>query len=250
MDASFSDLMEPPGESGRISSVFSNPNYYGAYLASMSVLAMALLPVVTSKRARAFSLSWRRFPCPLCSCSPSPRGGLATLLAGLMTIAFVYSLRAGFLRLLGWRSEHCSLPVFSAWRFEDVDPGAAGNVVDGWRTDRRLDVRVLSPSSRLPFRLRARAVSRTPPVGSLPTTGSSQVLAELGLAGIVIWGLFILAAAFALKDRPLPARVVGYSILVILIVASMSMSPAATNFRLRDRMIGSPPPSWRGGNQN
>ncbi len=171
LDASFSDLMEPPGESGRISSVFSNPNYYGAYLASMTVLAVALMTVVASKRARAVLLVAAAFLFLVLLFTQS-RGGLATLLAGLIAIAFVHSLRAGLLAAAGLAlGALLAYPIFSAWRFEDVDPGVAGNVVtaggriDAWTSG--FESFVSSPSSASAW-----AASRTPPVGSLPTTGS------------------------------------------------------------------------------
>ncbi len=230
MDASFSDLMEPPGESGRITSVFSNPNYYGAYLASMTVLAVALLSVVASRRARTALLVAAAFLFLVLLFTQS-RGGLATLLAGLMAIAFVHSRRAGFLAAAGLAfGALLAYPVFSAWRFEDVDPGVAGNVVtaggriDAWASG--FESFVSSPVFGIGLGRFQDASG-----GITAHNWYVQVLAELGLAGIVIWGLFILAATFALKDRSLPARVVGYSMLVAFMVASMSMSPL-TNFRL------------------
>ena len=174
MDASFSDLMEPPGESGRITSVFSNPNYYGAYLASMTVLAVALLSVVASRRARTALLVAAAFLFLVLLFTQS-RGGLATLLAGLMAIAFVHSRRAG---LPGgcWTGVRgtAGLSGLLGVEVRGRRPRRRRQRGDSWRTDRRLDVRVRVRSSRLPCSASAWAGSRTLLAASPPTTGSCR----------------------------------------------------------------------------
>ena len=232
---SVSGLMEPVGESGRISGVFANPNYYGAYLATMAVLAVALLSVPASRRVRMVLLALTVLLVVTLLATQS-RGGLATLLAGLIAIAFVHSWRAGVLTTVGLASGALlAYPAFSAWRFSDVNPGEAANLVTaGGRTDAwtsGLESFLSSPV----FGIGLGRFQDTSG-GIAAHNWYVQVLAELGLVGMLIWGLFIVAAAVALRHRVRPARIVGYSMLATFVVASMSMSPP-TSFRLAGPML-------------
>ncbi len=236
VDGAFGNLMDAPDASGRISGIFANPNYLGAYLGSMTALAIALAVEARSTRLKALLLALTSLLSATLLFTQS-RGALVATIAGFIMIAFVRSRRAGIMSIAALTLVVViAYPAFSDWRFGGDDVGAssgistAGGRVGAWSAGGELFA-----SSPL-FGIGLGRFGEESPGGISAHNWYVQVLVELGIVGFILWSLFIAATVMALRGRPRSARSVGYSVLVVWMVASLTMSPQQ-EFRLTSSIL-------------
>ena len=222
----FANLMEPVGESGRISGVFGDPNMFGSYLAAMITLAVALAVSTDSRRIRWTLLALAGLlSIPLLL--TQSRGALVAITAGLISIAFTKGRRTGFAAVaVVALMVVVAYPIFAEWRFgaDSGDTGLstaadASGRVGAWESGLRLFA-----SSPL-FGIGYGQFIEAADVGIGAHNWYVQVLAELGLVGFALWALFIAATFMTLRTRAEPARRVGYSVLVVWMAASLTLTP-------------------------
>ena len=230
----FGNLVDAPGASGRISGVLGNPNYYGAYLGSMAVLAVACAVNARSVRLKAVLLALASLLSATLLLTQS-RGALVAFMAGFITIIFIRSRRMGVVSVVVLALiVAIAYPIFSDWRFDgDAPASVAGISTAAGRTEAWSAAGDIFASSPL-FGVGLGRFMEESPGGIAAHNWYVQVLAELGIVGFIIWSLFMVAVVLALRKRPRPARSVGYSVLVVWLVASLTMSPPRTTSS-RDR---------------
>lgn len=220
----FGNLIEPAEGVVRVTGAFDDPNYLGTYLASMIVLALACLLMVRSPWLKAALLATSAIMSVTLILTQS-RGALAAIMVGLVVIAFMYGRRIGLMTIAGLVLIVAgAYPAFSEWRFGEDGASARALTDTAGRTDAWWDGLELFSSSPL-FGIGFGRFQEEASVGIAAHNWYVQVLAELGLAGFVLWCLFNLAIILALARRPWAARLVGYPILAVWMIASLSLSP-------------------------
>ena len=202
----FGNLIAPTEGAVRITGAFDDPNYFGSYLAAMVALAVACLMIVRSPglKAALLALATLLFVTLLFTQS---RGALVALMAGLVVIAFLRSRRTGLLTAAILVTVIAvAYPLFSEWRFGDR---ALSSVADtAGRTEAWQDGLELFATAPL-FGIGFGRFQEDASVGIAAHNWFVQVLAELGVAGLSLWGLFTAAVVLALSRRPRPAQTVG-----------------------------------------
>ena len=218
-----SDLVNPTAVD-RVTGPLLDPNYFGAYLVTATTLGVACAVVATSIRLRAVLLALSAFIGAAMVLTLS-RGALVALVAGLTTIAFTRSWRAGVLMVgsmllvavIAW-------PFFAEVRYaanpDVASGGLASQLENSDRTDAwfaGLDVFLSKPLFGVGW---GRLVDEA-------STGISAhnwyvaLLGETGITGFLLWGLFTVASVLALRRKSSSARTVGYAVIAAWMAASM-----------------------------
>ncbi len=208
----------------RIIGPFSDPNYFGAYLAAATTLGAACAVVARSMRLRVVLIALSAFVGTAMMLTLS-RGALVALIAGLVTIAFTRGRRAGIatvaamllLVVVAW-------PMFADVRFAanpDIASGGLGSQLQG--SDRTgawlggLEVFLSAPLFGVGW---GRLVEEAS-TGILAHNWYVAVLGELGIVGFALWASFIVSSILALRRKSSSARTIGYSVLAAWMVASL-----------------------------
>lgn len=226
--APLANFVAQPDANVRPSGAFSNPNYYGWFIAIVMVVTLGLLQVV--RRGRLF---WALLPVMFflgigIAVSQS-RGAFMSLFAGAVSLAFARSRQAGLATLaIGVVLAVVIVPLLIEWRLTN-SIGSASDYAFAQLAE--------SDAGRLSAVAFGPALWATSPIfgiglgGYLAATGDAShnwymsVLAEQGSVGIVLWILLLVAIAIALRPRPTLPRSIGYGVLGVLVVASLFLEP-------------------------
>ena len=236
------NLMAPSDVASRATGPFGNPNSFGQLLAYASALAAGWFVSSHSLRLRAALLAMVGVMAFAVSLSLS-RGAIATLLAGLVALAFARS------RALGFAAVVVSLvlvivgyPLFVEWRLT-TETGAASSEAAAELA--------LSDEGRLGAILAGPALFAMSPIfgigfgqyeymsalvtdrgaGLVAHNWYGTVLAEQGLLGIVLWLLTLISIGMWLRSRPSRAQSIGFAVFGALIVGCLFLQPP-TSFQL------------------
>lgn len=240
--ARLENLLAPSDVGSRASGAFGNPNSFGQLLAYASVLAVALLVITDSvrvKAALAIALGIMAFAVSL----SLSRGAIATLLAGLVALAFARS------RVLGIAVSGIALglvavayPLFVEWRLT-VEAGAASAAAAALletSDESRLaavlagpELFAMSPILGIGFGQYRyfSALVTDEGAGLVAHNWYGTVLAEQGIVGIVLWLLLLVAVALWLRERPARPRQVGFAMLGAVMVGSLFLAQP-TSFQI------------------
>ena len=226
----FGGLMGPPEDRNitavdRVTGPFLDPNYFGAYLAIATTLGLACAVIARSTWMRAVTMAVSSLAGVGLILTLS-RGALVALVAGIVTLAFTRGRRAGFLAigsmllatLIAW-------PFFADVRFAADPSRAQGGLVSqlGESSDRTgawlggVEAFLSSPIFGVGW---GRLVDEAA-TGIRAHNWYVTLLGETGIVGFILWALFIVSVALALRKRSRAARTVGYSVLAAWIVASL-----------------------------
>ena len=234
--ARLANLMPPSDVASRATGPFGNPNSYGQLLAYGSVLAVGWFASGRSLLLRTGLLVTVGIMVYAVSFSLS-RGAVATLLAGLVALAFARSRAMGFaavtaalvLVIVGY-------PLFVDWRLT-TEAGSASSAAAAQLA--------ASDAGRLGAVAAAPALLATSPIfgigfgqykyfsGLVTNQGAGlvahnwygTVLAEQGLLGIVIWLLMLVTVAMWLRSRPARPRSIGFAMFGAVIVGCLFLEP-------------------------
>jgi O-antigen ligase len=230
------NLLSPVAEGVRASGPFGNPNNYGQLLAYAIVLAAGLFVIAYSFRLRAGLLAIAGICAYAMSLSLS-RGAIATLLAGLVVLAFARSRALGFaaasialaLVLVGY-------PLFLESRLT-TDEGSASSAAvaelaasDEGRLSAILagpELFAMSPVFGIGFGQYKymSALVTEQGAGLVAHNWYGTVLAEQGILGIVLWVAMLVGVAGWLRTRPPRPRLIGLAMLGAVIVGCMFLEP-------------------------
>jgi O-antigen ligase len=206
----------------RMTGTFGDPNYYGAYLAAATTLALACVVLAQARWVKAATIAVASFTTVAIALSQS-RGAIVALAAGLTTIAFMRSRRAGLITAsLIVMGAVVAYPLFSDWRFAGRADLASAGVAAQLDSSGRANTWLLGleqffnePLAGIGF---GRLVEET---GIKAHNWYIMLLAESGAIGFVLWALFVVAVFFALRGVSRSARTVGYAVLVVWLVGSL-----------------------------
>ena len=208
----------------RATGPFLDPNYYGAYLAAMTMLAIACVVSARTLRHRIVLLATSAIV-GLAMVLTLSRGALAASVAGITVMAFVRGVRTGvavimlvvLIAVVAW-------PMFAEVRYAGRPELSSGGLSSQLETSDRTgawlagtDVFLSSPVFGVGWGRLVEESER----GIAAHNWYITILAETGIVGFLLWALFILAIAVALRRRTLEARMVGYSVLAAWLVASL-----------------------------
>lgn len=212
----------------RPSGAFGNPNYFGAYMATAAMLATGLM-VFARTRVQRYALMVVLVLFAAALLLAQSRGGIAALCAGLVAQAFVHSRRAGWTVLIvGGLAALVAFPVFVEWRLTNLT-GSASPLAYAL-TERSDAVRyralLAGPGLFLDSPIVGVGFAHYRYLAGIEAHNwFMTVLAELGLVGIVLWGLVLAAAAAAVRRTVGVARMIGAGLLVVTVVASVFLEP-------------------------
>jgi putative inorganic carbon (hco3(-)) transporter len=218
----FGHLVPPTQVVARITGAFDDPNYFGSYLAAMIVLAIGCLLETRSRFLKASLLAIAGLLSVTLLFTQS-RGALVAFMAGLVVLAFTRGRRAGLMTIGAIiLTAVVAYPVFSQWRFGDAAPASVTDTAgraEAWQE--ALHRFTTAPLFGIGFGRFQEEAS----VGIAVHNWYVEVLAETGVVGFILWSLFCLAAALALRHRPRPAQTIGYSVLAVWMVAGLTLAP-------------------------
>jgi O-antigen ligase len=234
--------MSPADVANRLTGPFGNPNAFGQLLAYGMVLAIAWFTITTSSRLRTMLvvavgiLGWAL-------AESLSRGGAATLLAGLVVLAFARGRTIGIAAVtFALAVVIVGYPLFVEFRLT-TERGAASSEVLG-----ELNA---SDEGRLDAILAGPELFATSPIfgvgfgqyqyASASLSGATEglvahnwygtVLAELGLVGIVLWLAILLTVSRWLRRRPKRPRSIGFAVFGAFTVGCLFLQPP-TSFQL------------------
>lgn len=209
----------------RVTGPLQDPNYFGAYLATAIMLGLACVVIARSTRVKATVIAVSGFLSAALLLTLS-RGALVALVAGVITLAFTRGLRKGLLMVsatvvaavIAW-------PLFAGARFAADPSRAAGGLAAqlGESSDRTgawvggLEAFLSSPVFGVGWGRLVDEVSTGIPAHNWYIT----ILGETGIVGFILWAVFLVTIAAALRKRSRTARTVGFTVLVTWMVASM-----------------------------
>lgn len=214
----------------RATGPFLDPNYYGAYLVAMTMLAIGCAVIIRRLRYRLVLLATAAFV-GMAMVLTLSRGALAATVAGLTAMAFVRGIRAGLLTVallalvaaMAW-------PMFAEVRYAGRPALAGAGLSSQLESSDRtgawiagIDVAASAPLFGVGW---GRLVEASES-GIAAHNWFITILAETGIVGFLLWTLFIVAVVLALRRRSLEARTVGYSLLAAWMVASLFIEAPA-----------------------
>lgn len=220
----FAELVAKPDQVSRPSGTFADPNYFGVYMASATVLAASLWAGAQSRRWRAV-LVITCLVLALGLLASQSRTGIIATVVGLAVLLTVRDVRKGLLfAAVALAVGVISYPILIELRLENSLGAAAG---DG------LEILARSDQGRVATVLAGMDLFLASPIlGSgfasyhIQTGDASHnwymtVVAEQGIVGSLIWMGLIASAAYVLWHRPLFPRSTGLALLVLMLVGSM-----------------------------
>lgn len=221
---------------------FGNPNYFGVFAAVAAVTAFGWMMGTQSTRIR-FLLLVAAIPLSGALAVSLSRGAMIAFAVGLACLVFSrVRLQTAALIAAGLLVAATVLfPTFIEWRL---------SITNGSSSDTAFALLAQSDHGRLAAVLAGPSLFMTSPLFGIGwghyASMSSQfagpgialgahnwyvsVLAELGIVGIVIWILLLLALVMALRSRPTFARSMGFGVLATYAVGSMFLE-APTSFQ-------------------
>lgn len=220
----FDNVADPVTIASRAAGFFFDPNYFAAYLAAAATLGLACATFVTSRKLRGL-LIVAAAAYSIALVATLSRGGLLALAAGLLTVAFVRSRKAGVVAL-------CLLvllfilayPLFSDARFGESGTMAGVGLTTQLESAGRIgtwlagiDLFWSSPVFGVGFGQYVEASS----AGIAPHNWYIGVLAEGGIVGFGLWMLLIGAMLRSLRRTSHPAQTIGYAVIATWLVASL-----------------------------
>jgi O-antigen ligase len=227
----------PPGDLGsRATGPFGNPNNYGQFLAYGATLAAGWFVVSRSIPLRAWLLLIIGILVAAMSLSLS-RGAMATLLAGIVALAFSRNRAIGFatvgaalaLVIVGYpllvemrlTTEAGSASSAAAAILASSDEGRFGAILAGPA------LFATSPLFGIGFGQykNMSGLVTDQGAGLVAHNWYGTVLAEMGLLGIVLWLALLVAVARWLQVRPASPRSIGFAMYGAAIVGSMFLEP-------------------------
>jgi O-antigen ligase len=224
-------LISRPDEISRAVGPFGNPNYFGQYLASAIALGAAWFLARRSKRS-AWLLVGSVLVTATAIALTMSRGGFIALFAALVALAFLRSRRLGAAAVVvGVLLTLLVYPAFVDWRLGTntsgsgaiaaalarSDEGRLGGVLAG------LPLFAASPIFGVGFgHYSFMAITLAgSPVPIAAHNWYLNVLGELGLVGIAVWALLLLAVAIRLRSSHPVARSIGVAVFATLVVGSL-----------------------------
>lgn len=236
------NLMSPANIGGRVTGTFGNPNAYGQSLAYGIVLAAGWMTFTRSLRLRAALLAAIGIMVYAVSLSLS-RGAIATLLAGLVVLAFARGRAIGFAAVgVALALVIVGYPLFVEFRLT-TDRGSASSAVvaqlnesDEGRLDAILagpELFATSPIFGIGFGEYeySSALVTVQGGGLVAHNWYGTVLAEQGLLGIALWLLMLVTVVGWLRSRPAIPRSIGFAILGAAVVGCLFLQPP-TSFQM------------------
>lgn len=221
LEGLFGALVGPPTPDGRMTGVFADPNYFGAYLAAATTLAVACAVAVSSRWGKILSalVAVVVFAALLLTLS---RGAIVALIAGLVILAFVRGRGKGILAVLvGGIGFAVLYPLFAASRFGSGSELASSGIAESsdrigpWMAG--LEQFQAAPLFGIGF---GRMIEESS-FGGWAHNWYITVLGEGGLIGLALWALFIIAVVLGLRERSQHARSVGYPVIAAWMTASL-----------------------------
>ena len=234
--AKLANLMPTADVASRAAGPFGNPNSFGQLLAYASVLAAGWFACTRSPRLRAGFVVVVGIMVYAMSLSLS-RGAIAALLAGIVALAFTRSRALGLaavggalvLVIVGY-------PLFVELRLT-TETGSASAAAAAELA--------ASDAGRLSAVLAGPALFATSPIfgigfgqykymsalvtdqgaGLVAHNWYGTVLAEMGLLGIALWILMLVAVARWLRLRPPHPRLIGFAMLGAVVVGCLFLEP-------------------------
>ncbi len=211
---------------GRATGPFLDPNYFGSFLAVAITLAVACAVIVKLRWLRVSLLALAAFVSVTLALTQS-RGALLAVIAGLIAVAFTRGRRVGIFAVATMVLVIViAYPLFTEWRFGANEEGAriglSTEADSSGRVGAVLAGQELFLSSPL-FGIGFGRFLEESSIGIVAHNWYMSVAAELGITGIVLWALFIVAVALALSRTSRSARTVGYSALAAWMVASLTL---------------------------
>jgi hypothetical protein len=236
------NLLAPSDISFRATGPFGNPNSFGQLLAYGGVLAAGWVANSHSVRVRVGLVILVGVMAYALSLSLS-RGAIATLLAGLVVLAFARSRALGLLTVTAALAlVVVGYPLFVELRLSTEAGGVNAESLaqlaasDEGRLDAILagpELFAISPIFGIGFGQYEylSAVVTGQPEGIVAHNWYGTVLAEQGLLGIVLWALALIAASRWLRERPARPRSIGFALLGAFAVGCMFLS-VPTSFQM------------------
>lgn len=231
----FAGLLAASEDGSRAVGPFGNPNYFGEFLATGIVTAAALAQVSRSRGSRVVLFAVAVLGGAAVALSLS-RGAIAATLAGLASLVLMRSRMLGAaLVIVGGLAIVFAYPAFVEWRLGPASETAFSelNASDAGRLDAVLagpQLFLSSPLFGVGFgqysALSARFTEGHVSIGS--HNWYMNVLAEQGLVGIALWGLFLASLVLLLLKRPEAPRVVGLAVLATFAAGSMFTTQPAS----------------------
>jgi O-antigen ligase len=230
------NLIPESGDPSRATGPFGNPNYFGVYLASAIAFGVGWLVAARSASGRIALVAAGTVLVVGIVLSFS-RGATAALVAGIVLLSFAHRRGVGIASIvLGVVVVTLVYPTILGWRL--------GSPVEG-PTDAALAALGGSDEGRLSAVLAGPALFASAPIFGIgfgqysfmsgQVTGSHDlvgahnwymtVLAELGIVGIVLWLLLLVAVVMALRKRPAVPRTIGLGVLGVLAAGSLFLEP-------------------------
>ena len=220
----------------RATGSFGNPNYYGLFLASAICLAAGWM-VGSWSRAVRWTLLMSCALLGLGVAFSQSRGAVLSLMAGLVALAFGRSRKAGIVAMaIGVGLVLFVYPLFVDWRLinltgsDSASSFATQAAGDEGRLTGALAGPILFASSPL-FGVGFGHYSYM-----AVTLGASDVriaahdwylnvLGEMGLVGVILWGALMLAVIVRMIPRPPLARGIGFAVFGSVAVGSFFGEP-------------------------
>ena len=220
--------LAPLGAGDRPSGTFADPNYFGIFVASAIILAVAWFAGWHWGAVRVILLAALAVMIGGLIVSQS-RSALVTALSGVVVVAFTRSRRAGLVVVIAsFVIGLLALPLLIEWRLENslgaaAALGAAGLTgSDSWR----LGSVLAGPELFLTSPLFGVGLGRFEALAGVASHNwFMTVLAEHGLIGLSLWLAFLFSVARALWRRPRFARTVGFGALAAIVAGSMFLEP-------------------------
>jgi O-antigen ligase len=225
--ARLANLMPPPDVASRATGPFGNPNSFGQLLAYASALAAGWFAATHSSRVRAGLLAAIGIMGWAVSLSLS-RGAVATLLAGVVALAFARRRALGFVAVaiaLGvvivLTNEAGSASSAAAAQLAASDQGRLDAILAG------PELFAMSPIFGIGFGQYKylSALVTDQGAGLVAHNWYGTVLAEQGLLGIVLWVMMLVAVWRWLRSRPARPRSIGFAMLGAAIVGCLFLEP-------------------------
>jgi O-antigen ligase len=235
-DARLANLIPTPDVASRATGPFGNPNSFGQLVAYAGALAAAWLVGTQSRRLRSLLLLSFGIMAYALSLSLS-RGGAATLLAGLVALAFARS------RTLGFAAAGAALilvivgyPMFVEWRLAtEGGPGSSAAAAALAASDEgRLGAILAAPALFASSPIFGIGFGQYKYMSALVTDQGAglaahnwygTVLAEQGVAGILLWLLMLVAVGVWLRSRPARPRSIGLAMFGAVVVGCLFLEP-------------------------
>ncbi len=220
--------LAPLGAGNRPSGTFADSNYYGVFVASATVLALAWLAEWRWGLMRLVLIATTVLLLAGLVVSQS-RSGFLTLLAGVAVVAFTRSRRLGVAMVVASLVFGLvALPILVEWRLTNSLGAAASLGVAGLGASDagRLESVMAGPRLFLTSPLFGVSIGRYEELAGIASHNwFMTVLAEHGAFGFSLWIAFLTSLALALRSRPPFARSVGYGVLAAFIAGSMFLEP-------------------------